>query len=222
LRDQSDTTRKRILKAAYDAIASAGADQISTAAVHHAAQVSRTTLYRYFPTREVLLRGVIDYMSDDVEQRLQGIIAERPALKDRLDIVIDLMIEQQEQDIGRRLLRVDPGFVMKTLDQTLQRNIDIFNDALAQVYAHAAELTGAAVDGELIGNVMTRLFASLTLLTTPPPPGDLRQVLQGVFRALLFSPASGQGLPTDAGPTSVDVKARTQDCLIVDRVPSAG
>lgn len=201
--DQKDGTRRRILQAAYELIVSSGSGQVATAEVRESAGVSRTTLYRYFPTREALIEGVIVYIADEVERQLKATIAARPQLRDRLDIVIELMIARQERDIGRRLLRVDPGFVMKMLDRTLQRLIDIFNDALADVYANAAEMTGAPVQGAVIGNLITRLFASMMLLPSPPlPPGQQAQLLRSVFLSLVF------GLPHSGASSAHDSNGR--------------
>jgi AcrR family transcriptional regulator len=186
LNTQREDKRQRIVEAAFQQILSGGVGQISTSAIYENAQVSRTTLYRYFPTREALLEGVIAYMSDDVERRLKVLIADRPDPGDRLEIVLDLVVEQQAQQLGLRLLQVDPGFTMNLLNRTLHRNIAILNAALHDVYQSVETLTGAPVQGELIGNVMTRIFATLTLLPNPPLPGDLREVLKAIFRVLLL------------------------------------
>lgn len=183
---QGEGRRRQILQATFDLILYGGVEQISTVAVHRAAGVSRTTLYRHFPTRESLLEGVIGFMSDETERRLKTLIAARPGKRDRIELIIDLVIEQQELQIGQRLLRVDPGFMMKLFDRTLNRNIGIFNDALVDIYLQAGELTGTSIPGDLIGNIMTRFFATLTLLPAPTPPGDLREIIRGMFRALLL------------------------------------
>jgi AcrR family transcriptional regulator len=196
--EYKDATRSRIMEATLQLMLSAGLEQISTKSIYRAAKVSRTTLYRHFPSREALLEGVIGYQCDDIERRLKLKIAERPDPKYRLDLVIDMMIERQERDMGRRLLRVDPGFVMKMLDQTLQRNVDAFNDALADVYTRVEEVTGTRVQALLIGNVMTRLIVSLTLLPSQLPPGELREAVRSVFRSLLFGQIQGIGVSTSA------------------------
>lgn len=177
---------QRILEATFQLILSNGVEKISTAAIQRDADVSRTTLYRYFPNREALLEGVIGYMSDDVERRLKLMVAERPDPKDRLDIIIDLVVERQIQQAGLRLLQVDPGFVMEMVNRTLQRNVDILEAALDDVYRSAENVLGRPVDREIISNVMMRLFASLILLPAPPLPGDPRQTLQALFRSLLL------------------------------------
>lgn len=177
---------QRILEATFQLILSNGVEKISTAAIQRDADVSRTTLYRYFPNREALLEGVIGYMSDDVERRLKLMVAERPDPKDRLDIIIDLVVERQIQQAGLRLLQVDPGFVMEMVNRTLQRNVDILEAALDDVYRSAENVLGRPVDREIISNVMMRLFASLILLPAPPLPRDPRQTLQALFRSLLL------------------------------------
>lgn len=192
VQEQVDAKRESILQAALNLILSSGVEQISTAAVHRAAKVSRTTLYRHFPTRQALIEGVITHISDVMERRLAVLIAERPDPEDRIDLIIDLAIELHAQNVGQRLLKAGPEFVMHVLDRTLQRNIDIFNVALADIYERAGELTGGPVNAALIGNVMQRLLATLTLLPTPPLPGDLREVIRAIFRALLFDVRIGQ------------------------------
>ena len=178
--------RQRILEATFQLILSSGVDQISTAAIQRKSDVSRTTLYRYFPNRQELLEGVIGYMSDDVERRLQVMIAERPDPRDRLDIIIDLVVERQVQQAGMRLLRGDPGFVMEALNQSMQRNIDILDAAMSDVYKSAENVLGEPVHRELISNLMTRFFASLMLLPSPELPGDFRLTLQAIFRSLML------------------------------------
>lgn len=197
--EQGDKNRQRIIKATLDLILASGVEQLSTAAVYQSAGVSRTTVYRYFATRQALLEAVISHLSDEYERKLRIMIAERPGVQHRLDVIIDLVIEQQSQQTGQRLLQVAPAFVIKIIEFTLRGNVGIFNDAMRDVYDSAEAIVGSPVHGDLIGNIMTRLFATLFLLPTPALPGNFRNVIRAVIRALLLNL---HGL-TDAEPVRV-------------------
>lgn len=186
MHEQVNAKRESILQAALKLIITSGVEQVSTAAVHRTAQVSRTTLYRYFPTRQSLIEGVITHISDMVERRLKVLILEHPEPHKRIDLIISLATELFSQRVGERLLQADPGFVMQVLNRTLQRNIDIMNAAMADYYRDVEALTGERVNAELVGNVIQRVVITLTLLPNPPLPGDLADTLRAIYRALLF------------------------------------
>ena len=99
-----------ILAAAQRTIRDHGSERFTLSAVAAEAGVSRPTLYRWFPTKSLLLGAVAAY---EVEQFDIGLQALADAHRDptrRLDAALRYLVNYLEETVGSDSIHVDPAF----------------------------------------------------------------------------------------------------------------
>jgi len=172
---ERNTTELALLDAARRLIVDRGGpDRLTLSAVAAEADVSRPTLYRWFPTRDHLLAA----LSEDEEQRFDAGLAEvlhgarTPA--DRLDAALDYLVSFLDDHLGADAVSVDPGFALRSLAASLPRQVEtwvrLLGDALARVPAVRSGELSVAQAAELF----LRLAESHYLMPHPDPPTLLR------------------------------------------------
>jgi AcrR family transcriptional regulator len=127
---QKQRTRDALVAAARDLVARGGAAPTVEAAAE-AASVSRTTAYRYFPTRTDLLVAahpettastlVPDDAGDDPEARLLGAV----------DAFVKIVVDTEHQQRTMLRLSLDPDTSRESLPLRQGRAITWFEEALA-------------------------------------------------------------------------------------------
>lgn len=187
----SDTSQ-RILEAARRAMAERGIDRLTMATVARAAGVSRPTLYRWFPTKQLLLSAAAAYEEDlfiDGLRRLLPVGSE-PAL--RLDCAVRYLVTYLERSGIPDPIAIDPILALRTLAQGMARQVDtltlLLDDALDEIPAVRA---GAVCRAQAV-EVLLRLAYSHFLI----PHSDTDELL-AVLRAFL-------GVPTPSESTAPD------------------
>ncbi|MGI9644646.1 MAG: TetR/AcrR family transcriptional regulator [Ilumatobacteraceae bacterium] len=99
-----ERSRAAVLAAAYDLLIADGPDAVVHGQVAAAARVSRTTVYKHFPTRGELLRATIEVMGKPVPAELTGDL--RTDLQRLLaDLVADLSDDQRTRAIAAMIER---------------------------------------------------------------------------------------------------------------------
>jgi AcrR family transcriptional regulator len=78
-RDQAEATRERILAAMASLVEEGGGQEPTNRAVAERAQVTEVTVYRHFPSRELLLKGLWEHLN-----REQGVRVGMPESPDEL------------------------------------------------------------------------------------------------------------------------------------------
>jgi AcrR family transcriptional regulator len=78
-RDQAEATRERILSAMASLVDEGGGQEPTNRAVAERAQVTEVTVYRHFPSRELLLKGLWEHLN-----REQGVRVGMPESPDEL------------------------------------------------------------------------------------------------------------------------------------------
>jgi AcrR family transcriptional regulator len=144
-------TDERILAGALRALARFGPRRLSLGDVCREAQVSRATLFRYYPTKDELLGATARHIERDFRATLIA-AAERSSEADRLGAVIGAMLDFVElRPATTQLLSVEPGFVLEFLTQErvnltrivrdevpAVRNGDMSEAELAELLIHVA------------------------------------------------------------------------------------
>jgi AcrR family transcriptional regulator len=118
-----ERTRAAVIEAASDLLVADGPGAITHANVAQAANVSRTTVYNHWPTREDLLRAAIDSLgrvTPDERELVGPIRADLGTLCEHL--VVDLLDEQRAPMIANMMERAlhDPTIVT-VRDEFLER-----------------------------------------------------------------------------------------------------
>jgi AcrR family transcriptional regulator len=136
-------------------LAQHGERKLSMSDVSTAAGVSRPTLYRYYPTRDELLRALADHEQRRFDEGLARAIAGARSKRDRLDAALHQIVMFLDREYaGRRVIDVDPVFILNHLAavlpaqrRALERSL---GDALAVVPAVRSGATTAGDFAELL------------------------------------------------------------------------
>ncbi len=143
-----ERTRAAVISASTDLMMMEGPGAITHANVAAAAEVSRTTVYKYWPTREDLLRSTIDSIRD-CKPRIDDLTG---SIRDDLGtlmqpLVADLVDDQRAPMIATMMQRAlhDPEVVAVR---------DGFIDEFVEMFGHIIE--AAIACGELRGDVDPR------------------------------------------------------------------
>src|SRR6185369_2493024 len=112
----SPRTRARILDGALQAIARHGLTKLGMSDVSEHAGVSRGTLYRYFPSREELLRNLAAHESERFQQRVGEALRNAPGGAARLRVALQHVTRYVgEHPAIQRLIENEPAFILRYL-----------------------------------------------------------------------------------------------------------
>lgn len=89
--DRSVDTRRRILDATVECLASLGYGATTTLAVGAHAGVSRGALLYHFPTRALLVSAAVQYLFDELRRDYEASFTRLPAGRGRIERAIDLL-----------------------------------------------------------------------------------------------------------------------------------
>jgi AcrR family transcriptional regulator len=145
------TTRERILDATLEVLGRSGPRRLSLSAVAAAAGVSRPTLYRWFESKEALLKAFGAHEQAAFDAGIAAVIAGR-AKTDRLAAVLRFIVDFQRSSSLSRMVEVEPEYV---LDQ-MARALPITRKRLLPYFS--------GPNGFTIATVVTRIALSHMLL----------------------------------------------------------
>jgi len=134
-----EATRLRLLEATVDTLSRFGARKLNMSAVAAVAGVSRPTLYRYFPSKQALLSALAEYQQWRFDAGLADAIRRVPR-EDQLDAVLCFVVQFQTDDRTRRLVDIEPTFVLDRLTRMLPAQ----RESLARLLADSLEHTSAS------------------------------------------------------------------------------
>jgi AcrR family transcriptional regulator len=145
---RTEHTRERLLDATREVLARSGPRKLHLSAVAAEAGVSRPTLYAYFPSKEDLLLALAAHekarFTRELDAALDGLTG--PA---RLDRALRLMIEFQRDSGTRRLVLMEPEFMLDQLERSLLTMgaalVPLFREATGVDADAASDLADLAV-----------------------------------------------------------------------------
>src|SRR5215207_4248089 len=163
------TTAETILAAAQRSIRRRGPQKLSLSAVAEEAGVSRPTVYRWFPTKTLLLAAITAY---EVEQFDAGLLALADRYDDpgsRFDAALRYMVTYLDETMGADAISADPAFALQSLADSLGPHIDsvagVLGDALDQIPA----VRSGALTREQGAEMLLRVAYSHYLVPNPDP-----------------------------------------------------
>lgn len=179
--------REELVRAAFNAIAERGFEGLRTRDVAAEVGVNVATLHYYFPTKEALIRGVLELAMSRFRSTLEPHGSPSEQLRNHLRAVRRLMAGEPELGIvmGELALRAsrDPG-IAKIHDEMREVWQSVVRGLLRRGVRQGTLRKDLDGDG-----VATLIIAVLTALTLPPlrdsPDGD--QVLRQLERFLGFA-----------------------------------
>jgi AcrR family transcriptional regulator len=163
-----ETTRLRLLDATVEVLSRLGARKLSMSAVAAVAGVSRPTLYRYFPSKQALLVALAEHEQHRFDAGIADAIRSVPR-EDQLDAVLRFVVRFQTDDRTRRLVDIEPTFVLGSLARMLPTQ----RASLARLLA---DRLGSAHDPDEVAELIVRTALSYFLI----PGGDETQLLRAL------------------------------------------
>jgi AcrR family transcriptional regulator len=118
--DRSRATRKRLLEAAIECLASLGWNGSTVAVVAERAGVSRGAAQHHFPTREELVTAAVEYVADERLTRLRSHVADLPTGPGRTQAVIDMVDHMYTGPLFRAALQL---WVAASSDEQLRAQV---------------------------------------------------------------------------------------------------
>ncbi len=130
-----------------------------------AANVSRTTLYRYFPQKEDLFEGIGVYHRHEFEQALKAMEAAHPEPVDRFRATIDLL--QYFIDLKRmaHILVVEPQFAISYLQRHVPYFTKLVQQALEPAFEFAQARSGRRLDPVLMTELLFHVVGSSLIMS---------------------------------------------------------
>ena len=131
------TTSEVILAGAHGARSAHGPEKLSMSAVAAEAGVSRPTLYRWFPTKALLLGAITAYEVEQFDVGLQTLAEEHRDPGRRLDAALRYLVTYLDETLGSDSIHVDREFSLQGLADSLRPHVEsvarVLGDALDEV-----------------------------------------------------------------------------------------
>ena len=111
-------TRERILDATLEVLARSGPRKLSLSDVAAEARVTRPTLYRWFPSKEILLASVALHEQGKYEAKLAEAVRKAPR-EQRLEAMLRAIVDFQKDYSLRRVAFVEPEWTLAEIARVM-------------------------------------------------------------------------------------------------------
>jgi AcrR family transcriptional regulator len=182
------TTLGRILSATIDGLSWSGMEHLSMADVSRAANVSRQTLYRYFPSKDHLLIGVMQHLQDIVCSRLTQRIEEDASLEGRLHTIAAYDIDARGGLPGIALLNAEPAFMIRFLNAHATDICPVIELALQPFFDKAEARAKIVIDRKLFVEALMRIRLSIFVSPGSTPSDFAIRTIRAMVLSLLEDP----------------------------------
>jgi len=147
-------TSQLILEAARRAIAARGPVKLTLSAVAEAAGVSRPTLYRWYPTKTVLLAALTGYEVELFDKGLKEAVERQRTGERRLDAALRYLICYLDDSLGASAVGADADFALQSLADSLEPHVL----SLAAMLGDSLECVPAVSSGAISRGQAAELF----------------------------------------------------------------
>jgi len=186
----SPTTSEVILAAGRRAIASRGPGKLTLSAVAAEAGVSRPTLYRWFPTKGILLAAITAYEVEHFDAGLQSVIDAHRAPGSRLDAALRYIVTYLDDATAADPIGADPAFALQSLADTLVPHIE----SLARLLGDALDSVPVVRAGVLTRDEAAEMFLRIAYSHYLVPHRDPEEML-GMLRRFAGLGRTGKRTP---------------------------
>jgi AcrR family transcriptional regulator len=165
----NSTSINSILEATRRVIAERGPEKFTMSAIATAAEVSRPTLYRWFPTKDALLAALTSYEEQLFDARLEAVIAAQRSPGRRLDAALRCLVTYLDGLMGPDPIGADPGFAIHSLAQSLQPQTASFVRLLGDAFETVPAVRLGHLTREQAAEMFLRVAYSHYLIPHPEP-----------------------------------------------------
>lgn len=158
-----------ILSAAQRTIRQRGPEKLTMSAVATAAAVSRPTLYRWFPTKTLLLASLAAYEVEQFDLGLEELAAAHEDPTARLHAALRYLVTYLDDTVGAGAIGADPAFAL----QSLADSLDAHSESVARALGDALHVLPGVQTGHLTppqaAEMLLRVAYSHYLIPSPDP-----------------------------------------------------
>jgi len=196
VREMPSRTRARILEGAATAVARHGLAKLEMSDVSAISGVSRGTLYRYFPNRDVLLAELASREGQLFRERMLAAIEQAPPGAERIRVALEHATRHvREHALLQRLLDTDPAFLLRGLRAQLDSLKGELGVLLLPLLQESELVRGRIASAEQLLDWMVRLMISAFLLPGRDPEA-MTEGLTAVYRILIARLDGAPGMRT--------------------------
>ena len=171
-------TAQLILEAARRAIATRGPIKLTLSVVAEEAGVSRPTLYRWYPTKTILLAALAAYEVELFDKGLKEAIEPQRTGERRLDAALRYLIRYLDDSLGTSAIGADADFALQSLADSLEPHVL----SLAALLGDSLECVPAVSSGAISRGQAAEMFLRVAYshyLVPHRNPEELLNILRG-------------------------------------------
>jgi AcrR family transcriptional regulator len=160
----SEQSINRILDATMEAVSRQGVRNVSMSDVCRFAGVARGTLYRYFPSKEILLESLGQRTRQQTEDGIREAAANAASGQEALVAVIDFLTGFAGDSKAASMLEVEPLFFVDFLRRHLPHYARVVADSVSVYFDELESQLGYKIDRVLCAELLLRLQTSYIFL----------------------------------------------------------
>lgn len=180
---KGEATEKKILEVALHRIIKHGESGVSMTEICRDVGISRPTIYRYFPTREVLLESTFDMLVDDYLEKLEQVVGEVSSPLMLVDVITDFSATRLH-DGGAQMFQLEPSLVVRLMSRSHNRMVEHGLKVFASLFDMQETLTGRAVDRRAAVTAYLLFSTSLSFFGVDSFSLDSKDLLKKMIRVL--------------------------------------
>ncbi len=161
------TTAETILAAAQRSIRQRGPQKLSLSAVATEAGVSRPTVYRWFPTKTLLLAAIAAHEVEQFDLGLQQLADSHDDPAARFDAALHYLVAYLDETIGPDAISADPAFSLQSLADSLGPHIESVARVLGDALDEIPTVRSGALTREQGAEMLLRVAYSHYLVPSP-------------------------------------------------------
>jgi AcrR family transcriptional regulator len=171
-------TAQLILEGARRAIATRGPIKLTLSVVAEEAGVSRPTLYRWYPTKTILLAALAAYEVELFDKGLKEAIEPQRTGDRRVDAALRYLIRYLDDSLGTSAIGADADFALQSLADSLEPHVL----SLAALLGDSLECVPAVSSGAISRGQAAEMFLRVAYshyLVPHRNPEELLNILRG-------------------------------------------
>ncbi|MGI2904338.1 TetR/AcrR family transcriptional regulator [Tolypothrix sp. VBCCA 56010] len=177
-RPRSAESHQAIIKATLDLLSQIGYDRLSIDAIARSAGVGKTTIYRWYASKEELVADAIESVRQEIE------IPDTGALSSDIDCIIEIAVKTTLTPLGRQILAMiigaassSPQFAQVYWTKYLLPRRQAFQVAIER--AKARNEIHADTDSDLVFDLMSgiMLYALVFMPSVEPVEAYIRRAV---------------------------------------------
>ena len=176
--------RDRILDGAEQAISRLGLEKVNMQEVGRSAEVSRGTVYRYFPNRESLLAELAKREGMRLQAHLMETLQQAQSAHDQFEVVVrHANWHVREHPVLRQLSETDPAFVLRAIRQNYPLIREAVGNLVFPLIKDMSPMRREIVTGNEAIDMISRVLISMYLIPDPNPE-KLTRSISGIMKML--------------------------------------